>query len=163
MMANLKGIGTDILDVSNNEEGKDECKNDMEDNDEIDKYLSLPYTKTLTPTDAGTYFCTIEEIPECMAEGKTAEDALKRVDACLKWFVADAIKDKRPIPNPKVLLLEKCTGKFTIRIEPKNHYELALIAQRRRMSLNKLITLAICDFLQKSKGQGLNIVLRELI
>ena len=115
------------------------------DSDLIEKYIALPYTKTITKTDMGTYFVKVVEIPDCIAEGNTPEDAFDLLDVSLKCYFADAIENGKTIPNP--LEVEKYSGKFIVRLKPSTHYQLAKSALKNDISLNQVVTEAIDSYL----------------
>ena len=114
----------------------------------IIKYNSLPYTKTLKKTDLGTYYAKVAEIPDCAAEGRTPEEALKLLDSCLEYYFSEAIKSKQDIPTPTEI--EKYSGKFNVRLTPVMHYNLAKKALQENVSLNQVTINAINNYLQKA-------------
>jgi len=69
--------------------------------------MAMPYTKTVTKTDLGSYFAKVEEIPECIAEGETPEDALEFLDVSLEMYLKDAIANDRDVPVPAKAEKEK--------------------------------------------------------
>ena len=112
------------------------------------RYNSLPYTKTLKRTDLGTYYAKVAEIPDCAAEGRTPEEALKLLDSCLEYYFIEAIKSKQDVPTPTEL--EKYSGKFNVRLTPAMHYSLAKKAMQENISLNQVTVNAINNYLQQA-------------
>lgn len=54
---------------------------------DLDYYLKLNYTVSLKRSPDGSYFVKIEELPGCMTEGDSKEDALMMIeDAKLVWL-----------------------------------------------------------------------------
>jgi predicted RNase H-like HicB family nuclease len=54
----------------------------------------------LSPADGGGYFATVPDLPGCMSDGETAEEALLNVqDAILAWIEA-ATELGRAVPRP---------------------------------------------------------------
>jgi len=54
----------------------------------------------LSPADGGGYFATVPDLPGCMSDGDTAEEALVNVqDAILAWIEA-ANEMGRTVPQP---------------------------------------------------------------
>ncbi|MDR2571398.1 MAG: type II toxin-antitoxin system HicB family antitoxin [Oscillospiraceae bacterium] len=113
----------------------------------IDKYMAMPYTKTLTKTDLGTFFAKVMEIPDCIAEGKTPEEAFDLLDVSLKYYFKDAIANERTIPTP--IEIEKYSGKFVVRLAPTVHYQLAKSALQKDTSLNQVVMEAIDSYLMQ--------------
>ena len=73
-------------------------------NEPIWNYLIMPYTVIIIPDnpveDTG-FFVRIEELPGCMSQGKTREDALDMInDAMLGWIEVE-LEDGESIPLPK--------------------------------------------------------------
>ena len=111
----------------------------------IEKYLSLQYTKALTQTNLGTYFAKVMEIPECIAEGKTPDEAFRLLEVSLRHYFMDAIENDRDIPVP--MGVEKYSGKFVVRLKPSTHCELAKKALQKEASLNQVVNEAIESYL----------------
>jgi predicted RNase H-like HicB family nuclease len=58
----------------------------------------------LSPADGGGYFATVPDLPGCMSDGETAEEALLNVqDAILSWIEA-ATEMGRAVPKPTLTL-----------------------------------------------------------
>ena len=114
-------------------------------NSSIEKYMQMPYTKTLTKTDLGTYFTKVVEIPDCIAEGKTPEEAFNMLEMSLKYYFKDAILNNKVIPTP--IEVEKYSGRFVVRLAPSVHYQLARNALQKETSLNQVVTEAINSYL----------------
>ncbi len=47
------------------------------------------------------YIAEIPELPGCMADGKTYQDALKNANIVISEWIDTAIELNRPIPEPK--------------------------------------------------------------
>lgn len=64
---------------------------------------SLEYSvlvEPLTPDEGGGYAATVPDLPGCMSDGDTPEDALTNVrDAIAAWIEA-ARETGRPVPKP---------------------------------------------------------------
>lgn len=65
----------------------------------IEKHLKLPYTFTVvedTDEDGKSYFyAKVNELPGCVSDGKTAEEALKNIkDAMYDWLETNLILKK---------------------------------------------------------------------
>ena len=120
-------------------------KYDSEVNEQVVKYNALPYTKTLKKTDMGTYYAKVAEIPDCAAEGRTPDEALKLLDICLEYYFKEAIISDKEIPTP--VEIEKYSGRFNVRLSPIVHYNLAKRALQENVSLNQVTVNAINNYL----------------
>ena len=49
------------------------------------------------------YIVSVPELPGCMADGKTPEDAVKQAQVVIDLWIETAKKDGEEIPNPKFL------------------------------------------------------------
>lgn len=99
-------------------------------------YLDLPYTIELIPDNEG-YFAKIKELPGCMSQGDTEEDAVKNVNEAKHLWLSTALKKGINIPKPEVD--EEYSGKFLIRIPKSLHGKLSRLAKKEETSLNQLI------------------------
>lgn len=103
-------------------------------------YLDLKYTIRLKANSDGSYFAEIEELPGCITEADTEEEALKMVeDAKIAWLSV-ALKRKIDIPEPSK---DEFSGKFNIRVPKFLHRKLAYKAREEKVSLNTLVTTAL--------------------
>lgn len=51
------------------------------------------------------YIAEVPELPGCMADGKTYQEALANVEVIIQEWIATAKELKRPIPQPKGKLM----------------------------------------------------------
>lgn len=59
--------------------------------------------RPLSPEEGGGYFATVPELPGCMSDGETPQEALENVyDAVICWIEA-AREMGRQVPEPKRL------------------------------------------------------------
>ena len=55
--------------------------------------------------DDGSYIAEVPELPGCMADGKTYQDALTNAEQLIREWISTAKELGRPIPEPKGRLL----------------------------------------------------------
>lgn len=66
----------------------------------IEDYINLPYTVELNPYPDGRFHAAIKELPGCMTEGESREEALSMIeDAKIAW-IETAIECNKKIPVP---------------------------------------------------------------
>ncbi len=115
----------------------------MKTNDlsKIEYYLAQKYSivlKELPAEDGGGWIAEIPDLPGCMSDGETPQQAIESIeDAKIAWLET-ALKRKQHIPLPE----EEdsfYSGKFTLRIPKTLHRELAQSAKREGVSLNQYI------------------------
>lgn len=109
----------------------------------LDYYLNLDYTIRLKQNGDGSYFVEVEELPGCMSEGDTEEEALKMIEDAKKAWIEVALKRKLKIPEPEK---DDFSGKLNVRMPKFLHRKLSYKAKKEGVSLNTLIstTLASC-------------------
>ncbi len=94
--------------------------------------------RPLTPEEGGGWLATVPDLPGCMSDGETPEEALKNVaDAIRGWIEAGKL-DGEVIPLPN--LGKTYSGRFGVRITRELHQTLAEKAQAEGVSLNHLVT-----------------------
>ena len=59
----------------------------------IDYYMELPYTIELTPDLEEGWFVTIKELPGCMSQGETAEEALEMIQDAMRGWIEVELED----------------------------------------------------------------------
>jgi len=67
-------------------------------------YLSLPYSILLTPLseeDGGGWFVEIPELPGCMSDGESQQEALENIKDAKKLWLESSLIHGDPIPEPQ--------------------------------------------------------------
>lgn len=54
----------------------------------------------IAPEDGGGFSAVVPDLPGCVAEGKTAEQALANIDDAIARWIAQAHSEGRTIPTP---------------------------------------------------------------
>ena len=99
-------------------------------------YSELPYTIQLIKNDDGTYFASIKELPGCLTEGDTQQEALEMLDDAKLGWLEIALEDSDEIPLPENLIKKAYSGKFNIRMPKSLHRRLSEGAGIEGVSLN---------------------------
>lgn len=102
----------------------------------IDYYLSLPYTREVIREEDGKYFVRVKELPNCMSQGDTAEDALHLIDDAMRGWLEVELEDGEDIPEPE--RDEDYSGKFVVRVPRSLHRRLVQSAENEGVSLNTI-------------------------
>lgn len=113
-------------------------------------YLSLPYTLQLTREDESTWFARVLELPGCITEGDSAEEAIEMIFDAMESWIAVALEDGRPIPEPRPT--EEYSGKFVVRVPRSLHRQLVEAAEREEVSLNQYINVALAEHVSGPPG-----------
>jgi antitoxin HicB len=104
-------------------------------------YLSLPYTIQITREDETTWFARVMELPGCMTEGDSPEEAADMIQDALATWLEIALEDGRPIPEPQAT--ETYGGRFVVRVPRTLHQQLVEAAEQEGVSLNQLINVTL--------------------
>ncbi len=115
--------------------------------DTVAHYLDLPYSFTfLHDKDDGGYVAKVSELAGCMSQGRTKDEALRRVRDAMRAWIESALEDGLPIPVP---FEQRGTfsGKVLVRMPKTLHRGLAERAEHEGVSLNQLAVVALADAL----------------
>jgi antitoxin HicB len=108
----------------------------MADKD-FEYYLSLPYKIVLYPSPEGGYAIEIPELPGCLSQGQTVEEAMFMIEDAKRAWIDIALQDGEFIPEPDSI--NNYSGKLNIRIPKSLHKSLAERAKQEKVSLNQFI------------------------
>jgi antitoxin HicB len=121
-------------------------RNDTERKD-LKFYLNLRYPVTIHPDPDGGYVAEIEELPGCMTQAETIDEAFKAIEDARQLWIKTAYEDGQDIPLPRDM--EEYSGKFMVRIPRSLHRNLVRAAKREGVSLNQYITSLLAAGVQR--------------
>lgn len=101
---------------------------------EVERYLALPYHIELIPA-GGEWFVHIPDLPGCMSQGETVEEAVAAIREAQRLWIEVALEDGIPIPEPRAQQ-HAFTGRFNIRLPKEVHRALVAHAAAEGVSLN---------------------------
>lgn len=107
----------------------------------MDKVSGTPYPMLLRPLqedEGGGWLAEIPNLPGCVSDGDTPEEAVRNVLKAQEAWLAVARDLGREIPKP-ALLPEDCSGKLTLRLPRSLHRRLSLRARIQGVELNELL------------------------
>ena len=107
----------------------------------LEYYMALPYTIQLTPDTEGGWFVAVRELPGCMSQGDTPEEAIEMIRDAMEGWLSVALEDKMSIPEPRNL--DEYSGKFVVRVPRSLHRDLVLNAEQEDVSLNQYVNVAL--------------------
>ena len=119
------------------------------------KIPDYPFTmRHLSNEEGGGYLIEFPDLPGCMSDGETIEEAIENgKDAIQAWLQA-AKETKRIIPKPGEL--ESQSGKWVQRVPKSIHLRLVNRAKDEGVSLNTLVITLLAEALPKVKTTSLS-------
>jgi antitoxin HicB len=100
----------------------------------LEEYLKLPYTIEMIQQSTGSWFVAIKELPGCISQGDTPEDAVAMIHDAMRAWIEVALEDGMPVPEPQAD--EEYSGRFMVRVPRSLHRQLVQTADRQGVSLN---------------------------
>ena len=97
--------------------------------------------RPLSKEEGGGFLITFPDLPGCMSDGETPEEAIKNgLDAAKSWLeTAKEFND--PIPRAG----ETSSGKFVTRVPKSLHARLVARAKQEGVSMNTLVTTYLAE------------------
>ncbi|MCY0877341.1 MAG: toxin-antitoxin system HicB family antitoxin [Firmicutes bacterium] len=118
--------------------------------------MQLPYRIELYPAEEGGYVAAIPDLPGCVTQGETREEALKLLDDAKAAWIRTALDQAIEIPLPDSVTIAY-SGKLNVRMPKSLHRALAREAEMEGVSLNSLIVYK----LTRSVGGGNPLPIRK--
>ena len=110
-------------------------------NKTIEDYMKLPYTIELIPDPEGGWVVAVKELPGCMSQGETPEEAIEMIRDAMRAWIRTVMERGHEIPEPRPI--ESYSGKFVLRLPRYLHRQLAEEAEQQNVSLNQYINVAL--------------------
>lgn len=109
----------------------------------LEYYINLPYNivvkKDRDNEGNVCYIARVLELPHCLGDGKTAQEAIECLNIHMRMAIEAYLKDGLPVPEPQ----SEYSGNINIRVDPELHARLAQEAAVYDMSLNKYTSLIL--------------------
>ena len=109
----------------------------------IDKALIRSYPFTIRPVseeDGGGFAIEYPDLPGCISDGETPEEALEQGADAAKAYLLNCIKHGDTIPKPSA-----ASGQWRQRVPRSLHSRLVAKARQEGVSLNTLVTAMIAE------------------
>jgi antitoxin HicB len=102
---------------------------------------SYPFTiRPLLETDGGGFAIEYPDLPGCISDGETPEEALAHGADAVKAYLHSCAKHGDPIPKPSA-----ASGQWRQRVPKSLHARLVAKAREEGVSLNTLVTAMIAE------------------
>ncbi len=117
------------------------------------KISDYPFTiQHLSLENGGGYLIEFPDLPGCMSDGDTIEEAIKNGHDAIVCWIAAAKESGRKIPKPGEL--EQQSGKWVQRVPKSVHLRLVEKAKKEGVSLNTLVVSMLAEGLGKQKSSS---------
>ena len=109
---------------------------------------SYPFTiRPLSEADGGGFAIEYPDLPGCISDGSTPEEAFKQGGDAVKSYLLSCAKHGDRIPKPS-----EASGQWRQRVPRSLHARLAARARHEGVSLNTLVTAMIAEGLGKRRA-----------
>jgi len=109
-------------------------------NFDLDAYPFV--VRRLTGEEGGGYLVEYADVPYCIADGKTAGEAIRHGREALEACLVTIAESRRPIPAPES---KGSSGQWRQRVPKSLHARLVERAERDGVSLNALVVALIAE------------------
>ena len=104
--------------------------------------------RPLSDEEGGGWLVTYPDLPGCMSDGETPEDAMANGKDALDAWLSAAAEVGREIPAPGDLP----SGKFMARVPRSLHARLSARAKQEGVSMNALVSSFLAEGLGRRQG-----------
>ncbi len=119
---------------------------------EVERYMALPYRIELIPDpEDGGYAVAIPNLPGCLSQGDTADEAIEMIRDAQRLWIEAAIEDGRPVPEPRPI--DEYSGKFNVRVPRRVHRALTQAARDEGVSLNLFVASTLAEAVGQRTGR----------
>lgn len=112
----------------------------------VEYYLGLSYPVTLYPDPTGGFTAEIKDLPGCLTQGETADEAMENIQDAKALWIETTYDDGKEIPVPSTD--EQYSGKLLLRISRSLHRKLAEQAEQEGVSLNSHLGILLTESYQ---------------
>lgn len=115
----------------------------------LQDYQKLNYKMEIEfNTEEKAYFVTFPELPGCMADGRTPNEAIKEAMKAKNKWLEIALQSEWTVPEPSQKI--ETSGRLTTRLPKYLHQKLIIRAAQEGVSQNQLIATYIAEGLERS-------------
>jgi antitoxin HicB len=113
---------------------------------------AYPFTvRRLSGDDGGGYLVEYPDIPHCIADGETSEEAIRNGREALEACLVTLAEFGERIPKPNSTTAS--SGQWRQRVPKSLHARLVERAEREGVSLNTLVTALIAEGIGRREGR----------
>ena len=111
--------------------------------------INYPFTiRPLEAEEGGGYLIEFTDLPGCISDGETPEEAMSNGQDALEAYLASCNKHGDPVPKPGVSM----SGQWRQRVPKTLHARLAARAKQEGVSLNTLVAVLVAEGLGRREA-----------
>jgi antitoxin HicB len=118
----------------------------------VEEYLDLNYRFSLRKDEDGGFVAEVEELPGCVADGETPNEAVENLREAMKSWIASRQEAGLDIPEPRDTA--EYSGKVLLRMPKSLHRKLSEQAAREGVSLNQHMVSTLSEAFGQSQVPG---------
>ena len=111
------------------------------------KYSAM--IRPLSKEEGGGYLIEIPDLPGCMADGDTIEEAFIEAESAIESWIQTAKEFCDPTPLPTVV--KRYSGQWRLRVPKSLHAALAMRAKQEGVSLNLLAATLLAEGIEHKR------------
>jgi antitoxin HicB len=125
-------------------------------------YLGLRYRKVVSQDDKGTYIVEVPDLPGCVSDGDTLEEAFAELNDAMAAWISARLAAGLPVPEPHSS--SEYSGKFLVRVPRSLHQRLAEQAEADGVSLNQCVVGLLSEgSIERSASKRLELAASSLV
>jgi len=107
-------------------------------------HLAYPFSvRPLAPDEGGGYLVEFPDLPGCLADGETVEEAIEHAREAMEAWISDVQDSGEAVPSPSSH--EAYSGRWLQRVPRSLHAKLVARARAEGVSLNSFITSVLAE------------------
>lgn len=115
--------------------------------------LDYPFRiRRLSKDEGGGYLIEFPDLPGCMSDGETIEEAVANGADALRSWIATAREFSDPVPPPSPPMDEAYSGRWNLRLPKSLHRRLTERAKVEGVSLNMLAVSLLAEGLGRRQS-----------
>ncbi|MEO6080060.1 MAG: type II toxin-antitoxin system HicB family antitoxin [Steroidobacteraceae bacterium] len=118
----------------------------------VPKFETYPFNvEPLKKGDGGGFVITFPDLPGCMSDGDTPEEAIKNGRNAFRIWMKSVIEDGKPLPKPGAG--HQAPSRFVLRLPRTLHAKLTSRASIEGVSLNSLVQVYVAEAVGRREGR----------
>ena len=114
-------------------------------------YLAQTYPITIHAAPEGGYVAEIQDLPGCLAQGETLDEAYELIEVAKKLWMESMYEDGMEIPEPHGE--QGFNGKILVRAPKSLHRALDRMADKEGVSLNQFLVATLAKAVGMEEGR----------